>query len=238
MRDERMRWILFLTALLLAVPRFAGIVAGAFSYSRIDPDGAYAWISVHHIVQALPFLAAMIVIGRVRSIDFGFGWGDRKTGFRFVRIFSLVFAGYTAVSMIIVLVFGTFRTFPYPLTARNVIGQLAFQLLLSGPSEELIFRAFAITMLMLPIKRKVMIGPASVATILAAIIFALAHVGVSLSPFTLIGDPFQVVYAAGLGVVYGICYERTGSVYYPMILHSISNVVAVAVSSAATLILA
>ena len=227
-------WVLGLAVLLLAVPRFGGLIANQFDYRALDPDGAFAWISVHHIVQALVFLALMVPIARVQSVDFGVGWGDRKVGFAFVRIFSLIFAGYVVVSMGIVLAFGTFRVFPYPLTARNVIGQLAFQLLLSGPSEEIIFRAFAITMLAFATKRTVLNGRVSVATIIAAVIFGLAHVGISLSPFALTGDPFQVVYATALGIAYGICYERSKSVYYPMMMHSISNVIAVGVSAVAT----
>lgn len=230
-------WVIGLTIVLLGVPRIGGLIADQFDYGTIDPDGAFAWISVHHIAQALILLVPMIVIARIRSVDFGFGCGDRKVGFQFVRVFALIFAAYVVVSMAIVLVFGTFRTFPYPLTARNVTGQLAFQLLLSGPSEELIFRAFAITMLAFATKRTVLNGRVSVATLIAAVIFALAHVGVSLSPFALSFDPFQLVYATALGIAYGICYERSKSVYYPMIMHSISNVIAVGVSAVATVII-
>ena len=33
---------------------------------------------------------------------------------------------------------GAFMQFEYPLTSTNIIGQLGFQLLLSGPSEDLL----------------------------------------------------------------------------------------------------
>ena len=39
---------------------------------------------------------------------------------------------------------------------------------------------------------------------------------------------------AALGIFSGICYERSRSVSYPMMMHSISNVVAVGVSAVAT----
>jgi membrane protease YdiL (CAAX protease family) len=234
---KRSAWVLVVAAMLLGVPRFAGFVADQVPYSHIDPDGAYAWISIHHLVQALIFLTLMFAIRRIHGTDFGFGWGDRRTGLRFVGIFALIFAGYTVVSMIIVLVAGSFRTFLYPLTATNVVGQLAFQLLLSGPSEELIFRSFAISMLALALPGSLMKGKVSCANICAAIIFGLAHVGIAFAPFALTYDPFQVVYAAALGIVYGICFERSKSVYYPMMLHSISNVVAVSVSVVATAII-
>jgi uncharacterized protein len=48
---KQVLWALFLTVLLLGVPRLAGAFADLFDYSAIDPDGAFAWISVHHIAQ-------------------------------------------------------------------------------------------------------------------------------------------------------------------------------------------
>jgi uncharacterized protein len=223
-------WVLGIAALLLGVPRIAGLVADAFNYQTIDPDGAYAWISVHHIAQALIFLVIMAVIANRSSIRFGFGWGDREIGFFWVRLFALIFTAYIVVSMIIVIATGTFQTFPYPLTVLNIAGQLGFQLLLSGPSEEIIFRAFAITMFSLKIKGGFFKGALSYANILAAVIFALAHVGITFTPFTLSYHSFQLVYATALGLAYGVCYQQSKSMYYPMMMHSMSNVVAVSVT--------
>jgi uncharacterized protein len=222
--------VLGLAALLLGIPRLAGLVADAFDYRHMDPDGAFAWISVHHSAQALIFLVIMPIIAQRSGIRFGFGWGDRKIGFFWVRLFALIFGAYMVVSLIIVIATGTFQPFPYPLTTRNVAGQLGFQLLLSGPSEELIFRAFAITMLGLKLKGRLFDGALSYANILAAVIFALAHVGITFAPFTVSYNPFQLAYATALGLAYGACYEQSKSMYYPMMMHSLSNVVAVSVS--------
>ncbi len=244
-------WMLFLTVLLLGVPRLAGLFADLFDYSAIDPDGAFAWISVHHMVQAAIFLVLMAVMSRLSAIRFGFGWGDSRVGWTYVRLFALIFSGYTVVSLLIVLAAGTFQAFPYPLTARNIAGQLGFQLLLSGPSEELIFRAFAITMLALSVNGvvvgkdtgvgkpifTVLGGELSVANLIAAVIFGLAHVRFSFAPFSMSYSTFQVIYAMVLGLFYGVCYERSKSMIYPMMMHSISNVVAVSVSVVAGLII-
>lgn len=223
-------WVLGLAVLLLGVPRLARLLANAFDYRLMDPDGAFAWISVRHIAQALIFLVIMVIISQRSGIRFGSGWGDRKIGVFWVRLFALIFGAYVVVSLIIVVAAGTFQPFPYPLTARNVAGQLGFQLLLTGPSEELIFRAFAITMLGLRVRGKLFNGALSYANILAAIIFALAHVGISIAPFAVSYNAFQLVYAAALGLAYGACYEQSKSMYYPMMMHSLSNVVAVGVS--------
>ena len=223
---------------------------GVFDYSAVDPDGAFAWISVHHIVQALIVLAIMVVISAVSAIRFGFGWGDRKVGLLYVRVLVLIFAAYAVISVIIMVATGSWASFPYPFTARNVAGQLGFQLLLSGPSEELIFRAFGITMLALVLKgavfggetaigkglTTVLGGELTVANLIATIVFGLAHIRVTFAPFSLSYTTFQVFYSMVLGLFYGVCYERSESMVYPMIMHSITNVVAVGVLVAAEFI--
>lgn len=118
-----------------------------------------------------------------------------------------------------------------------MLGQLSFQLLLSGPSEELIFRAFAITMLGIVIKNRVFNGKASAANIIAAVIFGLAHIRFSFAPFAVVYNPLQVVMAIVLGLFYGDCYEKSQSIYYPMMMHSISNIIMVGITIIATFIL-
>lgn len=230
-------WVLFWAVLLLGVPRLAGIIAGLFDYQAIDPDGAYAWISVHHIVQALIFLIFIFVLNRFKPLAYGFGWGNKEVGKKYVLRFALFFAIYTVGAFFTVILSRSSQFFPYPLTATNIIGQLGFQLLLSGPSEELIFRAFAITMLALFIQGRVLKGKVSAANLVAANIFGLAHVGFSFAPFELSYSPMQVLYSIGLGLLYGDCYEKSGSMYYPMIMHSYTNVLMVGLGVIVSLLL-
>jgi uncharacterized protein len=244
-------WVLLMAAILLGVPRLAGMVADQFDYSTMDPDGAFAWISVHHIVQALIFLALMLAISKLGGVQFGFSWGDRQVGWFYVRLFAMIFAGYVVVSLIITILTGSFQGFQYPMTARNISGQLGFQLLLSGPSEELIFRAFAMTMLGLLITGNLARGDSSfgrvitsifggnlsIVNLIAAVIFGLAHVRFSFNPLSASFSTGQVIYSIILGLFYGVAYERSGSMVYPMIMHSISNVVAVGMSIIASLMI-
>lgn len=227
-------WVLFLTILLLGVPRLAGMVAVFFDYQFIDPHGAYAWIAVHHIVQALIFILIIIAINFFKPMDYGFHWGNKKVGWRYLAIFTLIFGTGSLVNHLIAIYFNTFQPFSYPLTAGNILGQLSFQLFLSGPSEELIFRAFAITMLALVIKSRIIKGKVSTANLIAAIIFGMAHISFSLVPFDVTFSTYQVILSIVLGIFYGDCYEKTGSVYYPMIMHSVSNVIMVGLTVIAT----
>jgi membrane protease YdiL (CAAX protease family) len=230
-------WVLLLSLLLLGVPRLSGMIASLFDYQTIDPDGAYACISVHHIVQALIFIMIIILLNKLKPISYGFGWGNKEVGKKYVLAFALIFSAGSLGTHILMIITSSFQEFAYPLTATNIIGQLSFQLLLSGPSEELIFRAFAITILALVIKVKLFNGNVSATNIIAAFIFGLAHVSFSLAPFAASYNPFQVLMAIVLGFFYGDCYEKSKSMYYPMMMHSISNVVMVGLTIIATVIL-
>jgi len=220
-------WVISLTVLLLAVPKFAGMIASLFDYSAIDPDGSYAWISVHHLIQALVFIIIILILNTVKPMNYGFGWGDKELGKKYLIRFTLIFGVGSIISNLILIFTQSFPPFPYPLTASNIIGYLSFQLLLSGPSEELIFRAFAITLLSIFITHRVFKGKASLANVIAAIIFGLAHVRFSFAPFTIDFIPFQVILATVLGLFYGDCYEKSKSMIYPMFMHSISNIIMV-----------
>ncbi len=223
-------WVLFLAVILLGIPKLSGMIASLFDYQAIDPDGSYAWISVHHIDQALIFILIIVLLKKFKPLNYGFGWGNKEVGKKYVLSFAFFFGIYSVGSFLTVILTNSFQQFGYPLTATNIIGQMSFQLLLSGPSEELIFRAFAITMIALVIKGRVFKGKVSIANIIAAVIFGLAHVSFSFAPFEVAYNSFQIIFGFTLGMFYGDCYEKTGSMYYPMMMHSISNVVMVGVT--------
>jgi membrane protease YdiL (CAAX protease family) len=240
--------VLLLTISLLGLPIISGNIASMFDYSKIDPNGVFMWISVHHIAQALFFIIFIVMIkvaiklikqknkASVSDINFGFGLGNKKLGIKYISIFTAAFLVYTAIGFAIALFTKTFNPPWYPINSRNVFGYLGFQLLLSGPSEEILFRSFGITMLALVWNKRIFKGKLSVANLVLGIIFGLAHIGIYFSPFELRYSLFQVFYAFALGLVYGDCFEKTGSVYYPMALHSISNVIAVGATIIVTLL--
>ncbi len=219
--------VILLSFLLLFIPRTAGYFANLFNYSAIDPDGSFAWISVHHIFQAFVFLLIMILLKKKHHLDFGFHWGDKIIGKIITLRFFKYFTFYTIGSFTFLIITNGFQHFQFPLTATNIVGYMGFQLLLSGPSEELIFRAFAITMFSMFLKRKTITHHISSANLLAAVVFAVAHMSFSFNPFGVTYSMSQMLLAFGLGIFYGICYEKSGSMYYPMIMHSFSNVLMV-----------
>lgn len=89
-------------------------------------------------------------------------------------------------------------TYDFTLDQRNVLGTLGFQLLLSGTSEEILYRALPITVLVL-------------------------------SPFAADANISQLFYAFAIGSVQGMAYQESRSVLYPVLMHSVSNVLMVGV---------
>ena len=219
--------VLFLAMVLLFIPRVGTWVANMFNYDAIDPDGAFMWISIHHIIQALIFLIIIVIIRKFKPMNFHLGLGNKEVGFKYLKRFMIIFALYTIIAFTVILLLDGFGAFQYPLNARNIIGYLGFQLLLSGPSEELIFRAFAITIFVTFISSKRVDKHLSFAVLFAAVIFGIAHIQFSFQPFGLSYSLQQVFYAIGLGYFYGDCYEKSKSVIYPMIMHSYVNVLIV-----------
>ena len=228
---KKLSVLLVVTILLLGIPILSGYIADTFNLSVIDPDGVFLWISIHHIFQMLIFLVLIFFIKKVKpELDFGFNFKEKKKGFKYVFIFIIGFLIYTAIGFLITYLNGGFVPYQHDLNLRNIFGYLGFQLLLSGPSEEILFRAFGITILGLVFKKRIFKNKLSISNLMAAVIFGLAHIGIYFSPFELRYDIFQLIYAFGLGLIYGDCYEKTGSVIYPMMIHSISNVIAVGVT--------
>ncbi|MBU1020827.1 MAG: hypothetical protein KJ847_06380, partial [Firmicutes bacterium] len=202
-------FILLLAFVLLIAPKIGGWVADLFNYQAIDPDGAFMWISVHHIVQALIIMMLMFIFVRFTNVKFHLGLGDRVEGIKYLKKFMMIFTVYAAIAFIISIASGAFEQFIYPLNARNITGYLGFQLFLSGPSEELIFRAFAISLFAFLITEKRLNKQLSYAVLFAAIIFGVAHIGFSFNPFSISYSMFQVGYAMVLGYFYGDCYEKS-----------------------------
>ncbi len=213
--------------LLLGVPRLAGLIVHQFNYQQIDPDDAFAWMSVRHVIQMLIFLLIIVVLIKTKGIDFQLGKGDPQEGLSHVKKFTFYFFLLNALSYLIMYLSGAFAPYPKPMTARNIVGYLGFSLFLSGPSEELIFRAFAMTIFAIYVPGKIGSSKISKANLLAAIVFAAAHIGIQYDPFLLTIDPMHLLFCAGLGLIYGISFEKSKSVYYPAIMHSISNFIVV-----------
>jgi len=203
-------------------------VAEFFDYRSIDPDNAFMAVSVHHIAQALITLVPIFILAKLLRIDFGFRAGEVRLGLKLVGIMSAVLFVYMIISYVVGYAFDLVQPYAYPLTARNISGTLAFQLFLSGPSEEILFRALPIAFLAYVMRSRSKIAD-TVNVLIVALLFSIAHVRWSFGPtgFSFRYDVIQLVFAFALGTVQGFVFLKTKSVFYSMAIHSISNILAV-----------
>jgi uncharacterized protein len=208
--------------------------AGLINYRAIDPDGAFLWISVHHIVQGLAALVLMLLVSGLFRLNFHLGMGKKRLGITIVLWFTGLVFLYQFGMWFAMNALSLGKPFPYPVNTKNVLGYFGFQLLLSGTSEELVFRALPITLLLLLTQTRYSLFKGriqlSLAVIIAAVLFSIGHINWSLNPFRLYYDIPQLLYALLMGLVQGWAYEKTGSIVYPMMMHGISNVLVTAVT--------
>jgi len=205
-----------------------GAVADLLSYNKIDFYNIYAWVSVHHIIQMLIVLAIIAVLSKLLKVDFGFKLGDSKKGMRYLIFFTAAFAAVALISHILMYIYHQLPRYDFPLNKSNVIGTLGFQLFLSGPSEEILFRALPVTMLTYVFGKSINIKwNITLEIMIASFLFSIAHMNWSLFPFTMAVNYFQLFYAFVLGTIQGIAYQESRSILYPMLMHSLSNVLMV-----------
>lgn len=204
-------------------------VADLFAYESVDPNDLFARLSVHHLILMLIALVIIVIIKAALRLDFGFHLGDRKVGTRYFLIFTGAIAGIALGYHILMEIIGQPITYNYPLTAQNMLGNLGFQLFLSGPSEEIIYRALPVTLLAFAFGKKTTeTSNVTLEVVLASLLFTAAHITWTISPFSISElNIFGLVYAFGMGILNGFVYQKTRSILYPILMHSISNVLMV-----------
>ncbi|HHX43594.1 MAG TPA: CPBP family intramembrane metalloprotease [Chloroflexi bacterium] len=219
---------LLLLTLQKALSTAGSYIAGSFSYAALDPDHAYAWNAVHHLTMMAFTLLVILALRRRLGVNFGLGLGDKRAGIRFVSAYTAILAGVSLVVHTLMLVSNALPAYTYPLSTRNVVGTLGFQLLLTGPTEELLYRALPLTILVCLFgSNKRFTWGITHEGIVAALLFALAHAKWSLFPLAFDADASQLLYSFAQGIIAAKAYQETRSVIYPMLMHSISNVLMV-----------
>lgn len=202
--------------------------ANLFSYEKIDFYNVYAKNSVHHITMMLIALIIIFILSKLLKIDFGFRLGDSKKGMKYLIIFTAVFAVISLASHILMYIGNQLPVYEFPLNKNNIIGTLGFQLFLTGTAEEILFRALPITVLIYVFRKSIAVKwNITLEVIIASVLFSIAHIKWSLSPFTIDANYSQLLYAFAMGIIQGIAYQDSRSILYPMLMHSISNVLMV-----------
>lgn len=181
----------------------------------------------HHLWQMLFAFAVIFGLSRGRWREWGLNFRNAGESWRLLRKFCLVYGLYfVGIGFIVQLLFFPRPDAPYPLSPANVLGMLAFMGLVSGLSEEILFRGMMQTYL-----QRFFTGvwtrgglELPVAGFVTAIIFTFAHIGFRPLPFeiTHLYLP-QLALAFVLGLYYAFAYHRTGSLLNPILAHNFSN---------------
>ncbi|MEW5846324.1 MAG: CPBP family intramembrane glutamic endopeptidase [Bacteroidota bacterium] len=206
------------------------------SISFIDPDNSFLIISIHHIVQAFVAIVIIILYGIMRGIalkDFGF----RKAGFidalKWLKFFIVTWAIIQIISaLILVNRFNQPIIFPFSLNLQNILGYLSFQMFLSGPSEELLFRVIVITILFDLTKN--LLGKQGFnlyAICISTLIFMFDHINFCISPIGVAHfNVLQQITVMVFGVFYGWLFVKFKNYWIVALAHSALNLVIVLTS--------
>jgi len=214
----------------------ASLVYPNTPYMSIDPYGLYWYISLHHIFQFLIaglIIIVLLLINRYKKqtiFDFYLRFPNNikksiQVSLYFVLAWMIIQfgVGYALVSNGMV-----DSTFSYPLNASTLVGQYLFQIVLSGTSEELLYRALIIGILNayliktnLSTKNKVIL-----IYILNIIPFIVGHIPYQLNPFMVYSpNMLQMLTVIILGSIETYLLLKFDSIIPPMIVHGLMNVV-------------
>jgi len=205
------------------------------SLRSFDTDGSFLSISLHHIWQGLFAFVTILLLARMFRIsltEFGFNLNDWRYSVRLVLQFSLFWFFVQGVMGFLMVSSGGqsafLAFFNFPLTTWNLGGFFAFQILLSGTSEEILFRALVMTPLLVYGKRAGLADKpvALLAAGIATLIFMLAHINIAFNPLRVTHfNLLQQLATLGFGIFYAFLFLRTRSILGPILAHNLLNVV-------------
>lgn len=205
-------------------------------WQSLDPDGSYLNISLHHVFQAVLalILIALIKIGLNKSwSDFGFNTNDWRFALKRVLQFcAFWFVMQGSIAVIMILTGSSPGPFHFPLTTGNFAGYFLFQVLLSGTSEEILFRSLVIITMLAVGKRAGYSDKVNtiIAVVVSILIFMLGHVNIRFNPFLVENfNLLQQVTVITFGGFYAYLFLKTRSIVGPMLAHNWLNGVGVLV---------
>lgn len=139
-------YIVFIT--IQFIPRLSTIfdnLLNSLIYG-FDKDGAFLWISIHHIFQFILIILVMRIYFKSRLVDWGFNLDNRKYVIKIIGWFIIVLSVIELVIwMIIYINKGNIQQYiGFPFSFKNILSYYSFETFLSGTCEEPLFRGFAI----------------------------------------------------------------------------------------------
>ncbi len=227
-RNNILKTVVLFVALGVSIlfPKMAFILADYFGEVFEYKQFSVKWDFVHHIIQMILALGVMILpFWRKSLVDWGFNNREKKKNKAIIIKFTLGFlVFYTFGEIIYLWLSGWPSVMNFNINEFNVWGKIIFAFTMPGLSEEVLFRALIMGILFLGWQKSITIGKLIIpyAGIIAAILFAISHVGFTLIPFEIYYyNITQLVVAFILGVFYSYIYVDTKSLLAPIIIHNL-----------------
>jgi membrane protease YdiL (CAAX protease family) len=205
--------IVFIYMALQIIPNFEAIMR----------DSAWIFACLVHIPQFLiPFLL-IYYLTKGKLGEYGFNLKQKRPVFTHMRMLALgIFFGLLmSLKYISPIVTGAPLDIPRPVTVANVLGNMTFQWIIVGLSEETMFRGLIQTYLMNNLWGYVrLLGhDLHVGTVVGAIFWGAFHfVNILIMPFGSV--TFIVVVTTIAGLFMGYAYQETGSLLTTIIVHN------------------
>jgi len=184
----------------------------------------YSWIlaDLYHIPQFLiPFLM-ICYLSKGNPKEYGFNLNEESFfTHKRMAIIGVSFGILMSVRYIPQVVEHALLDIPYPVTLANVLGNMSFQWIVVGISEETMFRGLIQTYLMKNLDGYIkMFGhDLHIGTVLGAVFWGGFHfINILIMPLRAV--IFFVILTTGIGLLMGYAYQRTGSLLTTIIIHN------------------
>lgn len=217
--------LLIAILLLIAVSNLTLTITDVFLKGSFQ----YTWLFLNHTLQLILVLGIMLLpIWSKTLSDWGINFKNSAITFSLIKQFTI---GWVVCTTLYIVISSWLSGWPYLLgfeiTIEKAVIYLLFEATIVGISEELFFRGLVYRILIKHFGEKITIKSLSIsqAGIITAVIFAFAHTGIHLYPFTSFHiEPMQFLMALLLGIFYTIVLEKTDSLLGPILAHNIADV--------------
>lgn len=205
----------------LAYPQMGCVLANSY----VQGFGI-GWLYIHHFVQLILAIVTILFItflSKKKMYDWGLNLNNWQWSLKTASSFAIV---WFFISLSLNLIFNFQSQLNYEPTTSNIIFDLFFDFILTGFSEEILFRGLIMGVLLHSCKGNLNIGnfQISPAGIITTFLFTLAHIGIDYESFTISSiSPLQLIFTMGLGLFYAIMRDKTKSLLGPIIAHGASD---------------
>lgn len=192
-------------------------------FNTYSIDSSWVLAVLLHVPQfGIPF-TLICFISQGHLTTYGFNLYQKPPIFTHKRMFVLgvVFGLLLSLKYVSPKIRGLPLDVPLPVTAVNVLGNLTFQWIIVGLSEETMFRGLIQTYLIKNLRGSIRILGHSlhVGTVLGAILWGIFHF-INLLVMPIGPVLFFVIFTTFAGLAMGYAYQETGSLLTTIIVHN------------------